>query len=78
MLDRIIRFLHAKNKPCYIGEVAIEIVRSIELTEAALNRLVNTGEVRWLSLDESVRLGADLDAMIICLVGKAKADKAYE
>ena len=78
MRDRIIRRFHRSNRPLYLGEISIEIGRSLETTEKIIDDLVHEGIIRLANCVELKEFGADFGAAIYVLVDRRDLRQAYE
>ena len=76
-LERILRCFHNARRPMFLGELAIELILPLSITQDLLLILVENGSLRKAELHELTALDAVEDASVYALVKKSEARLAY-
>lgn len=72
---KIMRFMHNRARPMYLGEISTEIGHSLERTCSFLEAMEDDRTVRRLTNEEKASLGLDARAdMWMILVGRRLDD----
>ena len=70
--------MHRMARPTYLGNISLELGRSLVKTEEMVQCLVDDGQLRFLSHKELRMIGAE-DVSIVCvLVDRHNPTLAYE
>jgi hypothetical protein len=74
----VLRYMHRVARPSYLGNISIELGRSLGRTEAIVLQMCDEGLLRFLNRKELTAIGAEDSAVVCALVDRHNPTLAYE